>query len=216
MGFVVTLVVSGGCGDGDAVPIGAPADPCSPELPANWAPTWRRPAVPQPGACTLGQIDLEYASCEGPSATSARCSAFRNDAANVVCVSCLFSDEGAALYGPIIRSDDVWRSNTAGCIALLDGDVSAGGCGARVQASSSCYDAACDGCAPVDAYVACRQKAAETSCRQYYLDAVCLLRPQYASCTEYASNREFFVAAATLFCSSGSSVNALRAGGAVE
>jgi hypothetical protein len=85
-----------------------------------------------------------------------------------------------------------------------------------VQASSSCYDAACAGCTPVDAYVKCRQQAAETICRPYYLDAVCLLRPEYASCTEYATNHEFFVAAARLFCWDGSSTHAAAKSGGRE
>ena len=208
--FVVAL--SGGCGGDDegGGPIGPPTDPCSPHLPANWAPQWRPPLAPRPDACTPGQIDREYAACEGPLATQATCASFRNDPSNGVCLSCLFSDEGDASYGPVIRSAGVWRSNTSGCIALVDGDASARGCGARVQASSACYDAACNGCAPVEAFIDCRRTAAETSCRPYYLDAVCVLRPEYASCTEYATNQEYFVSAARLFCASGIALPAAR------
>ena len=211
-GFTRIAIVCGllgGCGgDDDAGPAEPPTDPCSPHLPINWAPGWRPPLAPRPDACTLLQIDGEYAACEAASATSATCSSFRDDANNQGCLSCLFSDEADAAYGPIIRAAEVWRSNTAGCIALLDRDVGAGGCGARVQASSSCYDAACAGCAPLDAFIKCRQEAAETTCRPYYLDAVCVLRPEYASCTEYATNQEFFVAAARMFCSHGASPSA--------
>jgi hypothetical protein len=128
---------------------------------------------------------------------------FRNDVSNSTCVACLFSDDGDASYGPIIRSADTWRSNTAGCIALIEGDVNGTGCGAKVQASSSCYDTACSGCMPLDAYVKCRQTAAQTLCRPYYLDAVCVLRPEYAACTEYATSQDYFVSAAKAFCSPG-------------
>jgi hypothetical protein len=212
--IVIAFALGGGCGGDDDAPdpIVPPTDPCSPHLPVNWVPRWKPPIAPRPDACTTAQIDREYASCESVSSTSATCAAFRNDANNAACLACLFSDEGDASYGPVLRSAGVWRSNTSGCIALLDGNASANGCGARVQASSTCYDAACDGCTPIDAYVKCRQKAAETSCRQYYLDAVCVLRPEYASCTEYATNQEYFVSAARLFCASGTSVNVPRSG----
>ena len=212
--IALVVAVAGGCGGDDegGGPLGPPTDPCSPHLPATWAPQWKPPIAPRPAACTPSQIDREYASCESPLSTPNTCSSFRNDASNAVCLSCLFSDEGDASYGPVIRSATVWRSNTPGCIALVDGDASAKGCGARVQASSTCYDAACSGCAPVEAYVECRRKAAETSCRPYYLDAVCVLRPEYATCTEYVSNQEYFVSAANLFCASATAPSTSREG----
>ena len=216
MRTALILAFCAGCGDGSTDPTGPPPDPCSPHLPANWMPRWRPPLAPRPDACSAAQIDREYAFCEGASATSAACAAFRGDPNNGVCISCLFSDENAAAYGPIIQSDRFWRSNTAGCIALLDGDASEGGCGAKVQAASSCYDLACSECVPVEGYVKCRQQASDTICRSYYLDAVCLLRPAYASCTAYATNQEYFIAAAKFFCANGSAMRSRAEGRAVE
>jgi len=152
------------------------------------------------GACSEDQIQREYAACEGATATSAACTPFRNDPANAGCIACLFSPESDSSYGAIIRVGGSWKTNTAGCIALVDGDASASGCGARVQAASACYDAACDGCEPFDSYIQCREQALATVCRAYFLDAVCLLRPVYSTCTAYPINEDYFMAAARLFC----------------
>jgi hypothetical protein len=163
---------------------------------------------PRPDACSAAQIDAEYASCEGTGATKAACSKFRDDSANAVCESCLFSDGHDIRYGPIILANGLWKSNTPGCIALFDGDTTASGCAARAQAASNCYDDACIACAPIDAFIACRQRALTGICRPYYLDAVCLLRPEYASCTEYATSEEYFRSAARFFCWNGFAVKA--------
>ena len=198
---VVTLA---GCGD-DASPPAADggldaAAECTPRLPAGWAPRWKPPRAPTPDACSEDQILREYAACEGAMATTATCAPFRNDPANAACIACLFSAEADSSYGAIIRVGASWKTNTAGCIALVDGDSSASGCGARVQAASACYDAACDGCQPFDSYIQCREQALGTVCRPHYLDAVCLLRPAYSGCTAYVINEEYFKAIARLFC----------------
>ena len=212
VGTLVTLVaalfivVSIGCGGDDAAP--TPGDGpdaggrCTPHLVATWKPRWKPPRT-QRGACTERQIDLEYESCDGPRATSSACRSFREDAANEACLACLLSDEDDPSYGPIIEGGGLWKTNTSGCIALLDGDVSADGCGAKVQAASECYDAACAGCMPAESFLACRQRAPETVCRPYYLDSICLWRPAYASCTEYSTNEEYFRSAARRFCGDG-------------
>src|SRR4051812_6316766 len=115
------LALSAGCGEADPAPGGVvpPAASCVPHLATNWAPRWKPPVQRRPDACTAAQIDLEYASCEGASASKTRCSTFRDDPANAVCESCLFSDGSAAAYGPIILANGLWKSNTPGCIALL-------------------------------------------------------------------------------------------------
>jgi hypothetical protein len=217
-GKALFLAFLGACGDAETAspePVDAAAA-CSPHLPARWAPEWKPPLARRPDACSAVQIDLQYQSCESASATSDSCATFRNDASNALCLDCLFTDESAASYGPIIRSGTLWKSNTPGCIALTDGDVSASGCGAKVQASSACYDAACAGCSPVTSFVECRQQAGDGICRQYYLDAVCLLRPAYASCTEYATNEDYFRAAARFFCSSATMPRSVAAARDVE
>jgi hypothetical protein len=173
---------------------------CIPRLPAGFTPQWKPPRAPTPGACSEDQIQREYAACEGPMSTASTCPAFRNDPANTACIACLFSSEADPSYGAIIRVGGSWKTNTAGCIALVDGDTTASGCGARVQAASACYDAACEGCEPFTSYVQCREQAPSTVCRPHYLDAVCVLRPLYSTCTAYAVNQDYFMASARLFC----------------
>jgi len=198
---LVALFVA--CGGGDAAPAGPGSDAgttCTPRLPAAWAPHWTPPRAPRSDACSEDQIQLEYRACESLMGTAASCAPFRDDPSNATCVGCLFSDGNESSYGAIIRLDDSWKTNTPGCIALLDGDKSSSGCGAKVQAASACYDAACEGCEPFTSYTKCREEAGSGPCRQYYLDAVCLLRPLYSRCTAYATNQDYFVAAARLFC----------------
>lgn len=197
----VALAVYGGCGDED--PYVPPPNPCVPHLPANWTPEFKPPISPRPEACTAAQIDTEWASCEGVNATRTGCLRFRNDPANAVCEACMFSDGRDASYGPIILANGLWKTNTAGCIALLDGDTSAAGCAAKVQAASACYDEACSECQPYQTLVTCRQQALAGQCRPYYLDAVCSFRPEYARCTEYATSEEYFRSVARIFCWNG-------------
>jgi hypothetical protein len=200
--FVLLALVMA-CGEAPPVAAGDAGDSgasCSPQLSAGWMPQWKPPRAPEPGACSEDQIEREYRACEATAATGATCADFRDDPSNTGCIGCLFSAEGDATYGAIIRVGSSWKTNTAGCIALSDGDRGPTGCGARVQAASACYDDACAGCTPFAAYTECREVAMETTCRQRYLDAVCLLRPQYAPCTAYVSNEDYFFAAARLFC----------------
>jgi hypothetical protein len=207
LGAVALATVAwAGCGGDDAKPpsfgdggIDAAAE-CTPNLPLGWVPRWRPPRAPMPDACSEDQMQREYAACESTMATSATCRTFRDDPTNATCIACLFSSENDPSYGAIIRVGDSWKTNTAGCIVLVDGDTSAMSCGSRVQAASACYDAACDGCQPFDAYIQCREQALVTVCRSYYLDAVCILRPAYSSCTAYAVNEDYFLAAGRLFC----------------
>jgi hypothetical protein len=205
IGPLLIVVTFAGCSDDASPPAVGDggrdgAGDCTPQIPAAWAPRWKPPRAPTPDACSEDQIQREYAACESATATSTTCASFRKDPANAVCIACLFSAEADPSYGAIIRVGESWKTNTAGCIALVDGDSSASGCGARVQAASGCYDAACAGCQPFDSYIQCREQALSTVCRSYYLDAVCLLRPVYSGCTAYVINQDYFMAAARLFC----------------
>ena len=103
-----------------------------------------------------------------------------------------------------------------GCIASLDHDVSARGCGARVQASSACADAACSACQPYEKFIECRRKAYTTVCRTHYLDSVCQFRPEYATCTDYETNEQYFRSVVNLFCGTGSPNTLANAAGAVR
>ncbi|MET0594537.1 MAG: hypothetical protein ABW133_17685 [Polyangiaceae bacterium] len=196
------LLVFGGCGDGDDAPPGsAPVDPCVPHLATAWSPSWHPPRAPRPGACTKAQIDAQYTSCHSASGSQTACRALRDDPANQACNSCIYTDEKEATYGPIIWSPNgSWRTNTPGCIALLDRDVTAEGCAARVQASSACAETACSACEPYEKYLECRRSAYTTTCRTPYFESICFLRPDYTTCVDYDTNEEYFRSVVNLFC----------------
>jgi hypothetical protein len=81
--------------------------------------------------------------------------------------------------------------------------MSSQGCGARMQAANACEDDACDGCEPYDKFLACRRKANFTQCQTRYFDAICLYRPEYVKCTDYATDEDHFRAMVDFFCVTG-------------
>jgi len=189
------------CGDGETSAVPGVVDPCTPHLTAGWAPRWKPPRAPDASACTDDQISTAFLSCDGPRSTAAACQSFRDNPVHEECRACLYSKETDPSYGPIIRLDNgSWKTNTAGCIALVDGDGGEDGCAAKIQAASACNDAACSQCLPFDAYAKCKEGAMGTVCRPFYLDSVCLRRPAHAICTEWPTSADFFLAAGKFFC----------------
>src|SRR6185503_10882259 len=199
--FVLALVLLVQCDEPDAPTYQDPALLCIPRLAADWAPAWRPPHAPDGTACTEETIAEAYQTCFGPRSTQEGCRKFATNADTKGCASCLFSSADTSPQGPIVLLPNrSWETNTAGCIALVDGPAKDSGCGARVQAATSCYDAACSKCEPFSAFVNCLEEARQTVCRSYYLDAVCMYRPIYAICTDWATNYEYFVAMSRFFC----------------
>jgi hypothetical protein len=175
-----------------------------PNFAKPWTPTWHPPHAPRPGACTSAQVLAEYNACISPSGSQSACATLRSNPTHAACSQCLNSRESDESYGAIIwMMDASWRTNTGGCVAILDRDMSAQGCGARVQAASSCADSACDGCLPFSTFVECRQKSTASVCRAQHLDSICLLRPEFTRCTDYTTNAEYYRATAELFCVDG-------------
>src|SRR5205814_1355727 len=90
-----------------------------------------------------------------------------------------------------------------GCIALVDGDRSATGCGAQLQAYYACLEEACiDNCSTFGSFVACEEDAAGTACLPF-AGTDCALLPEYTICRERMTYEENYLAMASLFCSSG-------------
>src|SRR5260370_12877863 len=114
----------------------------------------------------------------------------------------MYSVEGDPSYGPIISLNDgsMW-TNGAGCAALIGGDMSASGCGAKDLAQVLCRDAACNGCFG-KAYGDCTVAAAQTVCASYYRAAACVRHPAYENC-ELPTWNETFIALGAMFCSAG-------------
>jgi hypothetical protein len=131
--------------------------------------------------------------------------AWRNPA-NADCLACLFSIEEDSSYGPLILlANGSIQTNIPGCMALIDGDASAMGCGAKYQAYYDCIEAACgSNCPTYDDYVTCSSTARIGVCAPLLQQAVCRRRPEYASCNAYTTFEEYFFAIAKMFCSPGS------------
>jgi hypothetical protein len=154
-------------------------DTCTADADAvkDFAPNWIPPSGKAQGKCTDAQVEA-LLSCElDPAADQTACKAVIADKNNKDCGTCLESQTGDAKYGPIIIGDGVVQINYAGCIALLEPDVTADGCGAKYQALGECTDTACQCPVTDDATFAdrnkCLTKAETTVCKSFQADAGC-------------------------------------------
>src|SRR5262249_40163283 len=140
---------------------------CAPTLPSGYAPTWIPPSAPT-AACTATQIQSLYDDCHGPSQSTTKCNAFLSVPANATCETCMESPIASTTYGPMIswHGGSSLDANIGGCMALIDGDLSATGCGAAYEAWESCVIAACSYC-PEGAYEGCATPAASGACGAY-------------------------------------------------
>jgi len=175
----------------------------------GYQPMWTPPSAPMVGACTQQQVSQEYAVCEPGTGTYDKnaCRAFEADPVNTTCLGCMFGVLGASSAGAIlVLPDDQWIVNRGGCIALLDGDRSATGCGAKAQAATVCAYTVCNAACtrPVSDkdLVACENGTASGACSAYYDNAVCEQLPRYASCV-YSNFADYFNGFADLCCVSG-------------
>ncbi len=167
---------------------------------------WVPPATPNATACSDVQIQSYYDSCFGANATTQTCQAFQTASAN--CYKCLLTPQTAPAYGALIAIGGVDYANTAGCVALLTGDTSASGCGAKSQFVTQCEDLACSANCPVTdnasfaLYQQCTQAADGSVCKPY-VDAECDLSDAgnvFATCLNHQDFESFYLAVAPVFC----------------
>jgi hypothetical protein len=134
------------------------------------------------------------------------CRAFDTDPANSACLGCMFGALGQANAGALlVLSGGQWIANRAGCVALVDGDASLTGCGARLQAADVCVYTACLAACTQPAaadFTACQKAAGNVACSGYVNRAACGQLPRYASCN-YSTFSEYYNAMTDLFCVSG-------------
>src|SRR4051812_29810263 len=128
---------------------------CSPRLPDCWSPAWKPPRKPA-HACTESQILDEVTKCFGDTFDPG-CDVFSRDPVNGACLECIFSTSDEPTYGAVILlSNASWESNVPGCLALVDGDASASGCGAKAAAYDECSHTACAStCSTYEMYATC-------------------------------------------------------------
>jgi hypothetical protein len=174
---------------------------CNPDLPNGYAPTWIPPSTPS-GACTTTQIQNLYDACHGPSQSSSKCNAFSSVPANATCEACMQTPIASSTYGPTIawHNGDSLDANVGGCMALIDGDLSANGCGAKYEAWLSCQIAACSYC-PEGTYVSCAVPAQSGACGAYEAAAKqCASDPKYSTCTSQPTFEAYFTTLGAMFC----------------
>lgn len=183
---------------GDAVHVvvdSAANSSCTPTLPAGWTP----PAFVPPrfaGTCSGSQVDNIYTKCVGDqTATTQDCGQYSGQPQNLTCLICMSGDYESDSYGPVINLANSGHDvNTAGCVAVVDGDLTGGGCAGKVQTEQQCEWAACTGGCQVviddpvqrsksgTAFDDCRAAAKAGVCATYASAAACGSDAKYASC----------------------------------
>jgi len=166
--------------------------------------TWTPPRPINPTGCSDAQIAGYFAACLNGGST---CSTFEGAQANKACVACINSNITDSAYGPLIAvPNNVVYANIGGCIALVSGDVSSTGCGAKAWEASECEDKACtDNCqgATFADYQKCTNAAASGTCANEE-KAVCDLSDAgnvTAACNLNASTfQDLYTSITTVFC----------------
>ncbi len=159
--------------DAEPTPLCAP----SAEDVKDFTPTWKPPSGKAQKKCSDAQVEAIITCQLDDTADKTACKAIAADKNNKDCAGCLFSDTTVAKYGPLISGDGVIGVNYAGCIALLEPNLTDAGCGAKYQALGECSDTACQ--CPVtddDTFAArnkCTAKADTTVCKAFAADAAC-------------------------------------------
>jgi len=170
--------------------------------------TWVPPITPNPTACSDAQIAAYFDGCLGPNQSTSACQAFTTSAANATCLGCLITNQSASKYGALIAVGGVDYANTSGCIAILTGDSSNTGCGAKAESVLQCESLACGDQCPVkdnasfQQYTQCTGAADKSVC-QTYVSAQCDLSDAgsvYATCLNHSDFASFYAAIAPVFC----------------
>jgi hypothetical protein len=166
--------------------------------------TWTPPRPINPTGCSDAQITGYFNACLNGGTT---CATFEGASANTACVACINSQSTDSAYGPLIAvPNNVVYANTGGCIALVSGDTTSSGCGAKAWEASECEDQACsDNCAGAQFadYQNCTNAAASGTCANEE-KAVCDLSDAgniTAECNLNASTfQALYTSIATVFC----------------
>ncbi len=130
--------------DADAPPACGPADVSA------FVPVWDPPVGPDEGACTDAQLAGLITACFAAFATSANCTAWEDEPANLGCLGCWSGPETASRWAPYLYVNNPGETdylNIAGCVALADPSNLV--CAESLQAALQCEFAACLGPCPV-------------------------------------------------------------------
>jgi hypothetical protein len=118
-----------------------------PEPLTNFKALYAPPAPAAAGKCTDPAIAAIAAACYGAQKSGKACDDAK--AANPTCASCIFYNETAAAWGPVVTFPSYGGAvtlNWAGCVALLDGQSGPTSCAAAANGYALCPDARCASC----------------------------------------------------------------------
>jgi hypothetical protein len=174
----------------------APPGPCDP-LPSvePWTGPWQPPHALHLGVCTvqdaaaIANCFVDAQNCDVP--VSADCHA------------CAVSGAESVEAGPL-RSELQGQPgglNVPGCVAQLDGDPSADGCGPKLQAYLVCVEEACAACTDPDLLPGCEREAEASTCSAE-TDAAACATPYLAECEVGATDLEIAFELIAIFCGS--------------
>jgi hypothetical protein len=168
------------------------------------APTWT-PASSQ-NACTTQDVSDFDQACFSKSATTATCDSWTK--AQPTCADCLLPPSGSPTLGPFIADGYFVFANVGGCIALVSGDESALGCGAKEAEADQCARSVCEHCQDDIDYSACLDAAPlQQPCSSYAF--VLCDQPDagavYDTCFSEKTFGDYVTKLGALFCSNGSS-----------
>jgi len=163
---------------------------CAPNAQGYAPAKWIAPHAPQK-ACSDAELSEYVADCLDPAtAIPIHCEQF--GANHAACATCLLPKDETNGAGAFLPRAGETELNVGGCIAILLGDSSDGGCGAREQAARECVTYACDACSD---------------------DATCAARAQQTACTTYEmETRRELAVAATCALDKGLADDVLRVG----
>jgi hypothetical protein len=172
----------------------APPGPCDP-LPSvePWTGPWQPPHALHLGVCSareaaaIASCFVDAQNCDVP--------------VSAACHGCAVSGAESAEAGPL-RSELQGQPgglNVPGCVAQLDGDPSADGCGPKLQAYLVCVDEACAACMDPDLLSGCEREADASTCSAA-ADAAACARPYLAQCEVGATDLEVAFELIAIFC----------------
>lgn len=166
----------------DAATPGDAGNTCKPGEITGFTPTWKEPVGLHLGKCSPTQI-ATLATCvwPNPQRNEATCNAFFADTNNAACIACGRTPTTEPKLGAVVSNGASVQVNYPGCIAAVTNDVTATGCGAKVQAKELCLDFACVNACPTpagdnaafQALLKCQDDAAKTVCKTYADAAAC-------------------------------------------
>jgi hypothetical protein len=184
--------------DADSGPACAPAT----SLDEGGTPAWTAPAAPS-NACSAPDIAGFWQAFSSSDSTAL-------DAwtqAHPACAACLVTKSTAPSLGPLIDDGYLLDANVGGCVALLSGDATATGCGARQLEADQCPNLVCAHCQSADFFDCTDAAPKQEPCSAY--DFVLCDQPDagaiYDTCFSETTFDEYVTKLGALFCSNGSS-----------